>query len=516
MKWGRVVLTFLLLVLWLASLTPKYYYISEFLSDFNFSAVFSETKWNTFKYEMFLEVLLLIAVLYVFKLPKANAFKTALSESYIFFRNIPTHIWLIAIAAVTTRLLLLTQAIRYDEAFTFFEFAQSPPPYSLINYSYPNNHILHSFAVFISNKLLGTAMWTLRLPAFLGGITVIFACIHYLKRYCSGPIVLFSLIAIAFNWWLMHYSVNARGYSWLTAIFIFSLSTIQSNKPNYKTIVVLSFIGFAFSPAYIFPFVVILFLFLRNDVSLKTKATVVGKIALLTGCFYTPAYFYIGHSYLVQNPNLTYYSSFLDLKNIQDLLKIMSETFNVTTYYLINIALLLVLLITLLKNKRTQNIAIGGILSLIATLAFKTEVAPRTFQFIIPLVILGLTQIITAATKSNQYLVAIAMMGFAFLSHYNSNEYEAPLSDLKTVNELILTKNTTKGVFATMPTDYPIKWYLNEQKKVALYKVQTDTILVISSSKFGQNPQLPSKNYHFIDSLQIKNTHIHTAVKINR
>src|SRR5688500_15244040 len=73
----------------------------------------------------------------------------------------------IAVIAAAIRLYHVNQAMRLDEAQTFLDFAIRPLPDAISNYSAPNNHLLHTFLVWLSVRLFGYGEWAVRLPAFI-------------------------------------------------------------------------------------------------------------------------------------------------------------------------------------------------------------------------------------------------------------------------------------------------------------------------------------------------------------
>lgn len=117
------------------------------------------------------------------------------------------------------RLLELFRPVRYDEAFTYLAFAMHPLYRGLSDYSAPNNHLFHTFLVFLSTHLLGNTLTALRLPALVGGLLLmptVFA-VTAAQYNRSAAIAATALVACAPP--LIEYSVNARGYTW-QAVFL--------------------------------------------------------------------------------------------------------------------------------------------------------------------------------------------------------------------------------------------------------------------------------------------------------
>lgn len=117
------------------------------------------------------------------------------------------------------RLAFLFDPYRVDEAYTFFNFARFPLSQIAGLYSNTNNHFLHSMLVHVCYELMGLSEFSLRLPAFLAGLAVIYATYRLGLRLQDDPIV--ALIAAGFvaaSSTFLLYSVYSRGYMVQTAL----------------------------------------------------------------------------------------------------------------------------------------------------------------------------------------------------------------------------------------------------------------------------------------------------------
>ncbi len=165
---------------------------------------------------------------------------------------------LFILVGMVVRLLLLQRPVQYDEAYTFLYFALRPIPALLADYSAPNNHVFHTLLVALSHRLLGPALWTLRLPAFLAGVLNIPAAFWMARRF-GGPrqaLAAAGLIALAPN--LVDYSANGRGYT-LIVLFSLLLAGLTANlleRPIRAGLVlwgILSALGMWTIPIFLFP-----------------------------------------------------------------------------------------------------------------------------------------------------------------------------------------------------------------------------------------------------------------------
>lgn len=123
---------------------------------------------------------------------------------------------LVAVGA-SLRAALLREAVIYDEAFTCTYYAVRPWYIAISDYSYPNNHILHTLLVKASMALFGWGEVQARMPAFAAGLLAMIACWAWVRTAHGAGAALWSLVFVAFSGPLVEYSALARGYSltWL-------------------------------------------------------------------------------------------------------------------------------------------------------------------------------------------------------------------------------------------------------------------------------------------------------------
>jgi hypothetical protein len=131
---------------------------------------------------------------------------------------------IVAIGAVA-RYWLLGLDARYDEAYTFLNFAAVPLGTGMDLYPFPNNHLLHTFFVHDVWKVLGDSLTVIRLPALVAGILTVPA-IYAAGRALYGPAAgLLAAALAAASPPLIEYSANARGYTmiWLATALLIAL-----------------------------------------------------------------------------------------------------------------------------------------------------------------------------------------------------------------------------------------------------------------------------------------------------
>jgi 4-amino-4-deoxy-L-arabinose transferase-like glycosyltransferase len=134
----------------------------------------------------------------------------------------------IAVIAVAIRLVHLNQPMRLDEARTFLDYAIRPLPDAISNYTIPNNHLLHTFFVWLSIRVFGYAEWAVRLPAFIAGLLIVPATYVATRRFGNRDAALVATALAAVLPGLILYTTNARGYSMVVLAFVLLLPVADS------------------------------------------------------------------------------------------------------------------------------------------------------------------------------------------------------------------------------------------------------------------------------------------------
>lgn len=168
-------------------------------------------------------------------------------------------VMLIMLWAILTTARYMNRPMGHDEAYTFMAFARQPLLQALSDYSLPNNHLFHTFWLYLAYHLLGSAPWVVRLPAFTAGILLIPAIYALGSRLYSRPVGLLAAALVAASGEVWLYETNARGYTLLTliALLFFWLSWIvkrQRNLSAWGLWVVAAALGFYTVPVFLYPF----------------------------------------------------------------------------------------------------------------------------------------------------------------------------------------------------------------------------------------------------------------------
>ncbi|MDX9982372.1 MAG: glycosyltransferase family 39 protein [Lentisphaeria bacterium] len=123
---------------------------------------------------------------------------------------------------------LFTVPARADESFTYVAYASRPLFIALSRYDQPNNHLFHTLLVYGVTRILGGAMWAVRLPAFLAGLLLIPATFFWGRRCAGGGVGLLAAALVAAAVPLVEYSTNARGY---TLLCLFAVTLFLAARP---------------------------------------------------------------------------------------------------------------------------------------------------------------------------------------------------------------------------------------------------------------------------------------------
>lgn len=223
-------------------------------------------------------------------------------------------------SAVAIRLAHLRQPMRHDEAYTFLHYASQPLASALSDYTYPNNHLLHTLLVWVVTRLFGDSAPVIRLPAFAAGVLVVPAVYLLAKRLGDRSGALFAT-ALAAVWpVLVLYSTNARGYSFIALAFVVLVlladDVVTRDSPwRWLAIAVLLALGTFTAPVMLYPGGVALLWIvaekMRRDGAPEARALLprltacVALAALLSALAYLPVVVRAGVGPLVSNKYVT-------------------------------------------------------------------------------------------------------------------------------------------------------------------------------------------------------------------
>lgn len=211
--------------------------------------------------------------------------------------------------AVAVRVHYVAQAIQYDEAFTFTYYASRPLVVGLSYYTFPNNHLFHTFLVHVTSSIFGNHLWALRLPALVAGCLVVPATYLLGRMFHHRHVGLLASGVIAGAYTMIEYSSIARGYSLVCLCFVVLLMlgkyllAHSGNRFAWALFVGLSAIGFYTIPVMLYPLGTVFLWILMSSWRLRRHLFLAGvATVLVTGMLYLPVVLVSGLESLIGNP----------------------------------------------------------------------------------------------------------------------------------------------------------------------------------------------------------------------
>jgi len=121
--------------------------------------------------------------------------------------------FLLTIISFALRLIQINQGLWYDEIYTLWGFVLKPWKEIISYMPVPNNHILYSLLAKLSIKLFGIKEWSVRVPALIIGGLI--PGVYYLifRKKMDELSAFFAGLFLAFSFWAVWFSQDARGYS---------------------------------------------------------------------------------------------------------------------------------------------------------------------------------------------------------------------------------------------------------------------------------------------------------------
>ncbi len=227
----------------------------------------------------------------------------------------------VALAAVAASAFLIrafylyAQPMRYDEACTWLRYVRQGLLRTLINDYTPNNHLLHTIAVFVVTRFAGSTPVSIRLPAFVAGVFTVIAAWYCFSRFYGASAGLLAAALVATNADLISFSTNARGYSFIAAMFLVqlvladALAKEPARRGLWALFAVVSIAAICTVPTGIYPVAaaagVYLFLAVRGGSGLLGAATplafALGSAGMVSAFVYWPILLGSGYAALFEN-----------------------------------------------------------------------------------------------------------------------------------------------------------------------------------------------------------------------
>ncbi len=203
-------------------------------------------------------------------------------------------------------MLSLRTPLRYDEAYTYMEFARHSFWQVISDYHVVNNHLFHTVLVHISTRLFGSGWLALRLPALSAGLLLIPSLYALGRGMYHEKIGLVAAGMFSISPVFMLYATSARGYTWVMLFTVWALLLALrlqagTDRAAWMLLVVCGALGVWTIPVMVYPLAVVyLWLlaqavfqrpagvsFLRRVSGLAASGVAMVALALV---LYTPAF----------------------------------------------------------------------------------------------------------------------------------------------------------------------------------------------------------------------------------
>jgi hypothetical protein len=205
-----------------------------------------------------------------------------------------------------TVILDLRIPLRYDEAYTYMEFARHSFWQAISDYHVFNNHIFHTLLVHLSTRLWGSGWLAIRLPALMATLLLLPGLYALGRRLYDGGIGLAAAGMFAFSPVFILYATSARGYAWVMffTVWLFLLALrLQTgcDRAAWLVLIVCGALGMWTIPIMVYPLAgVYLWLFFQAVLQRPDGISFLRRVAglassgmamvALTLVLYTPAF----------------------------------------------------------------------------------------------------------------------------------------------------------------------------------------------------------------------------------
>lgn len=407
----------------------------------------------------------------------------------------------IIILAIGLRLLFITQPIRTDEALTYLQFASKPLYLALSDYAAPNNHLLHTFFVHLSTRLFGNSEIAIRLPAFMLGIAMIPAAYLAIRTIYNKNAALLAAGLCAVSSVLIEYSVNARGYTLQTTLFLLALALAgyvrhTARPAAWLLLAILLAAGFYTVPTMLYGAVILMFwvlvlIMVEKTGQMRRKLLVYWIAAgIATGMFtlilYVPVFIVSGASAITSNSYVQSLDFSQFIAQIPQAFTTVWQQWHTSIQPIIAVLLVIgVIMATLLHRRIGQQpiSLIGAIVLIIPAVLLLQRVHPfaRIWLFLLPLYFgMAAAGVLCIFTWKNSVFVsiigrflAVVIIGVGAItvlqtqSPYHSIE-TGTFRDAEAITLFFAEQPTTEKIIYEHPSGESLRYYfLRHQLPVA-------------------------------------------------
>jgi general stress protein CsbA len=323
-------------------------------------------------------------------------------------RTSPAHkraVLLIILAGTLLRVWASFAPITYDEAFTWTYFASRPLHVVLCDYAYPNNHVLHTLLVKWSTTLLGTGLFSLRLPALLAAVLFMPAFYFFVRATFNRYIALMTLALVAASPVLVEYSALARGYgiTWLCMAVALLLGRHQLRAGSRVSALLLGLVlalGTWAVPTMVYPGLMVLVWLLVQQMVRYGAATALRRSGGLAGAavtwgvvtmlLYLPILIVYGPDHLLDHPVLERPEREVFLRTLGDRLVGVHAHLAGTNLRITRLLALAMCVVAGYYSGRYRSLLFAALCGALVLVPVQGHLAPaRAWLYLVPFVHLG-------------------------------------------------------------------------------------------------------------------------------
>lgn len=371
---------------------------------------------------------------------------------------------IIAIGTVA-RALLLRGPPHYDEVFTVTEFATHSPLFFLTRYTHSNNHVFHTLLVWIAREVAGQRLWAIRIPAFAGGIAILYA-VYLLARQLSGETAGRLALALAAGATpLVEYSAQARGYTIMTALFLL-LYLIEDDRLR----AVLIAIGAWTVPTMLYAAAAWALWSLATERSWRRLSFVAASGGALTFVLYLPIIIVTGTDSITANGNTLSVPYPVLFRNLPRTFVEMANDWSLSFTW--GIAIFLgIAVIAAIVRRAPGGLPLGFAIAAIVPLLLITRKVPfaRVWLFVLPLAIIAaaatIASMVPRLPSAVPVVIAAVVAANAVRLTARDTFVEDPaMEEVAAVSDVIRTLPPDARVLVTTPLDAPFAFYLPPER----------------------------------------------------
>lgn len=401
-------------------------------------------------------------------------------------------------AGIVFRALFLTLPMAYDESYSFVNFASKSLPLALGEYNSTNNHLMNTLGMHVCYLLFGQSDWALRLPAFVCGLLLLPAVWFWGRERFDERVGLVLTALVAVSPPLVSYSVNARGYIFITLAAVV-LDTILvriaagKNFPRLNWILawIAGVVGCWAMPLMVYPLVGILAWFVLEPamgarrcgiefVRRVRSLTLYGVLAVPAVCaLYAPAFVFRGMLFLkdpvVQSVTFGDY--------LTQFVPVWSRAFSWWTDGAFSPLLWLIVVAAgigcLVRDRKNRlGVMMPFVAVLILTAVQSVAPPPRIFLYLSPwiglLASLGIVSVLSLVcrTRLPAMLVCLGVVAgggwylisrpVLFLESERINYVSVPDAIARLHTEIKSAKTKSNRLIAPLPCDLPSIYYMDQ------------------------------------------------------